>query len=174
MKTRLPSRPPSYLQMTRCQNSPFALWSFGRDVHAVDRHVVVRLGRHPGPRVEIAQVFEAQLDLAFAADQFAHLLLVAHRFGVDFLDVGDARALAHHVEIGEDVRIAGIVFVERLDVVEQYLGVTHDDEGTLDVVAVLGIGRGRNVFDGDVSRTREVPRAFLSRSSGVVELDAGF
>ena len=30
---------------------------------------------------------------------------------------------------------------------EQYLGVTHDDEGTLDVVAVLGNGRGRNDND---------------------------
>ena len=90
------------------------------------------------------------------------------------MDRSQAAALADFVQVGFDVRIPGIVFVERLDVVEQYLGVTHDDEGTLDVVAVLGIGRGRNVFDGDVSRTREVPRAFLSRSSGVVELDAGF
>ena len=114
-------------------------------------------------------MLEAEFDAAFQPDLLAHLTLVEIA-----LDRSQAAALADFVQVGFDVRIPGIVFVERLDVVEQYLGVTHDDEGTLDVVAVLGIGRGRNVFDGDVSRTREVPRAFLSRSSGVVELDAGF
>jgi hypothetical protein len=92
-------------------------------------------------------ILVAEFDHAFAADQFAHLLLVAHRFGVDFLDVGDARALAHHVEIGEDVRIAGIVFVERFDVVEQNLGVT--DDRPVDEVPHVRTGRvagGRSVF----------------------------
>ena len=154
---------------------------FGVDVHAVDI-AVLRFGCHPCADVEVAQVLVAQFDVPLASDQFAHLRLVAHRFGVDFVDVGDARALAHHVEIGKDVRIAGIVFVERLDVVEQNLGVP--DDRTVEVtpcsdvvfIAVGGcISRVVDELVGQVSRRCVVLlRGSVARISAVVELHVGF
>ena len=146
---------------------------FGRDVHAVDRHVVVRLGRHPGPRVEIAQVFEAQLDLAFVADQFAHPGLVAGGVGIDLLDVGNAGAFADHVQVERDVRVRRIVLVKRLDVVEQDLRIAEYGEIQVAIVAGGGVDRRVGELMRQITRRRIVVRFSRTRIAVEIELDVG-
>lgn len=145
----------------------------GGDVHAVDRHVVVRLGRHPGPRVEIAQVFEAQLDLAFAADQFAHPGLVADGVGIDLLDVGNAGAFADHVQVECDVRVRRIVLVKRLDVVEQDLRIAEYGEIQVAIVAGGGVDRRVGELMRQITRRRIVVRFSRTRIAVEIELDVG-
>ena len=84
-------------------------------------------GEPASPSRIIAVSFEIEFDLTFAKNVLALLLLIPSNFGIGLENTGQTGTSSDLIPIFFDIRIIGIIFVESLDIVEQYLSVTNVD-----------------------------------------------